>query len=109
MLIGAPDAVLAEAGAMKPRPSFASSLMTPEPAERIAWWPGLEALTPAALRRLGWFLASGGAEAWIIVDAAEELPAPEIVVTLAAASGLRLRDRIELGEGLTALNVENER
>ncbi|MFN0146747.1 MAG: hypothetical protein ACKVT1_09565 [Dehalococcoidia bacterium] len=107
MLVGAPDSVLAEAGAMKPRPSFASSMMTAEPAARIAWWPERESLTATALQRLAWFLASGAGEAWIIIDESEELPPADTVVSMAASSGLALRDRIDLARGLTALKMEN--
>ena len=72
MLVSAPDSVLAEAGAMKPRPSFASTLQVAEPTARMAWWPERRLLDAATVSRFAWMLRTASGEGWIIVDPAEE-------------------------------------
>jgi hypothetical protein len=74
MLIEPPDDVLAEASAMKPRPTIASSFMHAEPARWIVWWPAREDLEPGRLERLHWFLSSGagGSEGWIVAEDEDE-------------------------------------
>ncbi|MCC6268190.1 MAG: hypothetical protein IT300_11500 [Dehalococcoidia bacterium] len=72
MIVAAPDSVLAEAGAMKPRPSFASTLLTAEPAARLVWWPERRHFDPQTLARLHWLIGAGGGQAWLVLDEAEE-------------------------------------
>ncbi|MCC7363490.1 MAG: hypothetical protein IT303_03890 [Dehalococcoidia bacterium] len=72
MLVSPPDGVLAEASAMKPRPSIASTLQVAEPARRMAWWPDRRQLDPATLSRFRWMLESAGGEGWLILDPEDE-------------------------------------
>jgi hypothetical protein len=72
MLIEPPDHVLAEAGAIKPRPTVASSLMTAEPAVRIAWWPERDRLDQASISRLHWMVSAAQGEAWLVFDPEDE-------------------------------------
>src|SRR5512141_627215 len=72
MCVGAPDSVLAEAARMKPRPSFASSLLTAEPTARLLWWPSRAQLSTTMFARLRWLLESGAAQAWALVDLEDE-------------------------------------
>jgi hypothetical protein len=106
MLIAPPDSALAEAGAMKPRPSFASSMLTAEPAAVIVWWPEAEALTETAWARLRWFLASDAGYALVVIDPREGLPPPDEVSALARAAGLRETARHTLAAGEAALKLE---
>jgi hypothetical protein len=68
MLVNAPDGVIAEVGMAKPRPSFASTLLTAEPTPRILWWPERESLTQPLLSRLRWMLQMAMGEAWLLCD-----------------------------------------
>ena len=68
MCVAAPDSVLAEAGAMKPRPSFASTLLTAEPTARLVWWPERRYLEPQTLSRLKWLIETARGQAWLILD-----------------------------------------
>ena len=70
--VAAPDSVLGEAAAMKPRPAFASSLLTASPASRILWWPGRSHLTETMLARLRWLLETSAGEAWVLLDAGDD-------------------------------------
>ncbi len=70
--VSAPDSVLGEAAAMKPRPAFASSLLTASPASRILWWPGRSHLTETMLARLRWLLETSAGEAWVLLDAGDD-------------------------------------
>jgi hypothetical protein len=106
MLIAPPDSALAEAGAMKPRPSFATNMLTAEPAAVIAWWPEAEALTDTAWARLQWFLASAEGYALVVVDPREGLPPADEVAALAWAAGLRETARLALPAGQAVLRLE---
>jgi hypothetical protein len=90
MLVSAPDSVMAEAGAMKPRPAFASSIMTAEPAAHILWWPEPRYLADGALSRLRWLLENGGpGGAWLVLDADDDaLPTLDALRDLVSAAGL---------------------
>ncbi len=68
LLINAPDAVLAAAGQRKPRPAFASSIMTAEPTANILWWPERAQLTEATLSRLRWMLQIANGAGWLLYD-----------------------------------------
>ncbi len=106
MLVSAPDSVLAEASRMKPRPAFASSILTAEPTARILWWPERAQLDPALLSRLAWMTAVARGEAWLILDPAEpESPAPAELHPLLAAASLALVEERPIGRGETALHV----
>jgi hypothetical protein len=72
MCVSAPDSVLAEAGAMRPRPSFASSLLTAEPTARLLWWPERAELSGQMLTRLKWLLEVSRGEAWLMLDDSDE-------------------------------------
>lgn len=74
MLISPPDAVLAEASQLSPRPSIASTLQVGEPTQRIAWWLERRFLSPALLSRFYWMLQSAGGTGWLIFDPAEDEP-----------------------------------
>ncbi len=105
LLASAPDALLAEAGRLKPRPTFASGLMTAEPADRIAWWPDGRTLNAGTLSRLRWMLASAGGEGWLVFDAEDQPPAREPFETLLAAAGLALIEDRPLAGGGRAYHV----
>ena len=68
MLVAAPDGVMAEASSLRPRPSFASGLMTAEPTPRIVWWAEPDELTPGALQRMGWMVSAAAGEAWLVLE-----------------------------------------
>ena len=106
LLVNAPDSVLAEAGAMTPRPGFASTLQTSRPAQWIAWWPERRLLDAATLGRLAWMLSSVNGKAWIIVDPTEEeaLTAGEVETAL-ANSPLQSTEQRPLATGEVALLV----
>jgi hypothetical protein len=72
MLIDPPDHVLAEAGALKPRPTIASSLQTAEPAMLVAWWPERGRLDEASVSRLHWMVSAAQGEAWLVFDPDDE-------------------------------------
>lgn len=104
-LVNAPDTVLAEAGAMKPRPAFASTLSVAQPRPRIAWWPERRLLAPAPLSRLAWLLVSAQGRAWLVFDpedGGECLTAAEVRAALETA-GLRVVAQRRLGTGELAL------
>lgn len=106
MVISAPDSVLAEAGAMKPRPSFASTLLTAEPATRIVWWPERRHLEAGTLRRLAWMVESAAAVAWLILDPAEEeSPAPGDLRIALGPAGLGVAEERAIGRGEIAIRI----
>lgn len=106
LLISAPDSVLAEAGAMKPRPAFVSNLLTAHPAPRIVWWPERQHLEPGTMRRLGWMVNNAPGEAWLVVDPAEEeSPSAEQVRAALHDTGLQFVDETPIGRGEIALRV----
>ena len=106
VVICAPDSVLAEAGAMTPRPAFASTLLTADPAARIVWWPERRHLKPGTLARLAWLADAAGGRTWLIIDPAEdESPGvAELSIALERA-GLRMVEERGLGRGETAVRV----
>ena len=106
MLIGAPESVLKEAGKLKPRPSFASTLQVAEPTARMAWWPQRRLLNPRTLSRLGWMLSSARGEAWIVVHPAdgEGLRADDVKAALMGTS-LRAQEELVLDTGEVAVRV----
>lgn len=85
LLIEPPDAVLAEAAAIVPRPAVASSLHVARPASRIVWWPEEEALDPALLSRLRWLLAAAAGELWVVATPDSGLDGDVLCERLAAA------------------------
>lgn len=106
LLISAPDSVLAEAGAMKPRPAFVSNLLTAHPAARILWWPERHHLEPGTMRRLAWMVTNAPGEAWLIVDPGEEdSPSPDDVRVALAETGLEFVDETAIGRGEIAVRV----
>ncbi|PFG73667.1 hypothetical protein [Tepidiforma thermophila] len=106
MLVSAPDSVLAEASRMKPRPAFASSILTAEPTPRILWWPERAQLEPGLLSRLAWMTSVARGEAWLILDPAEpESPAPSELEPLLPAASLALVEQRPIGRGEIALRV----
>jgi hypothetical protein len=106
MVISAPDSVLAEAGAMKPRPSFASTLLTAEPASRIVWWPEKRYLDGGTLRRLAWMAGSAGGVAWLVIDPdEEESPGGDELRMALGAAGMAVAEERAIGRGEVALRV----
>lgn len=106
MVVSAPDSVLAEASLMKPRPSFASTLLTAEPSPRIIWWPERRHLDGGTLSRLGWMLKAASGEAWLVVDPAEdESPSTAEVTDALPPAGLTLRGEQAIGRGEIAIRV----
>ena len=106
MCVAAPDSVLAEAGAMKPRPSFASTLLTAEPTARLIWWPERRHLEPPTLTRLKWLIETAVGEAWLILDDAEEESLGEEELTAALqGAGLQPEPGRQLGRGEIAVRV----
>lgn len=106
MVISAPDSVLAESGAMKPRPSFASTLLTAEPAARIVWWPEKRHMGGGTLQRLAWMVESGSAVAWLVIDPAEEeSPGRDELRTALAAVGMAVAEERAIGRGELALRI----
>lgn len=104
MLISPPDGVLAEAGRLSPRPSFASSIMTAEPADVLAWWPETDALGDAAIAKLRWMLEMANGSAWVLVDPREDVPPATRVEALLGRHSLSVAERRQLGQ-VTALRV----
>ena len=98
MLIDPPDGVLAEASAVKPRPTIASSLQVAEPATRIAWWPDLAALSTPLLSRLAWMIGAASGTGWIVLDDGTALPD-------LTGTGLRSGDTTPLPDGTVAYEV----
>lgn len=106
MVISAPDSVLAEAGAMKPRPSFASTLLTAEPASRIVWWPEKRHLETGTLQRLAWMVQSGGGTAWLVIDPEEdESPRGDELRDALQTAGMTVAEERTIGRGEIALRV----
>lgn len=106
MVISAPDSVLAESGAMKPRPSFASTLLTAEPAARIVWWPEKRYMDRGTLQRLAWMVEAGGAVAWLVIDPAEEeSPSGDALRAALAAVGMAVAEERAISGGEIALRV----
>lgn len=110
MLVSPPDSVLAEASRMKPRPAFASTILTAEPTSRILWWPERAHLDPAVLSRLAWMISVARGEAWLILDPAEpESPAAAEILPLLPRAALELIAERPLGRGEIALHVRPAR
>lgn len=106
MLVSAPDSVLAEASRMKPRPAFASTILTAEPTSRILWWPERAHLDPGLLSRLAWMISVARGEAWLILDPAEpESPRVDELTPLLGAASLTLVEQRSIGRGEIALHV----
>ena len=109
MVVAAPDSVLAEAGAMKPRPSFASTLVTAKPTARLVWWPERRHLEAQTLGRLRWLLEVSGGGAWLVVDESEEeSPSEDELRAILEAVGLRPGPSVALGRGEVAVPVVAE-
>lgn len=106
LLIAPPDAVLAEAGTIKPRPTIASTLQMASPGARIAWWPERRLLEPAQLSRLRWLLSLSRGEAWIVVDDDDEVTPAEVRAALDGA-GLALIDERRAASA-TAIRVASK-
>jgi hypothetical protein len=106
MLVSAPDSVLAEASRMKPRPAFASTILTAEPTPRILWWPERAHLEAGVLSRLAWMTSVARGEAWLILDPSEpESPAVDELTPLLASASLTLVEQRPIGRGEIALHV----
>ena len=106
MLIDPPDAALAEAGTLEPRPTIASSLQVAEPALQIAWWPQRDDLSAASLSRLAWMLAAAdGVEGWLVSDGDEESPSREVLLAALDGSSLRAQEEKALDDGGFALRL----
>jgi hypothetical protein len=106
MVISAPDSVLAESGAMKPRPSFASTLLTAEPASRIVWWPEKRHMDGGTLQRLAWMVGPGSGVAWLVIDPAEEeSPGGDELRAALLAVGMAVAEERAIGRGEVALRV----
>ncbi len=106
MCVSAPDSVLAEAGAMKPRPSFASTLLTAEPTARLVWWPAVQHLEPQTLNRLKWLIETAKGQAWLILDPREEeSPGESELIAAIAGAGLSAGPRVVLVGGEIAVPV----
>lgn len=104
--IAAPDSVLAEAGNMKPRPSFAPNLLTAEPTARILWWPERQHLDSHAFTRLRWLIETAGAETWLVLDSEEpESPAAAELASGLASAGLAAGEPTKLGRTECAISV----
>lgn len=106
MCVSAPDSVLAEAGAMSPRPSFASTLLTAEPTARLVWWPERQHLTTQTFERLRWLLEMSQGVAWLVLDAGEdESPAEADLRPLLDAAGLRVATVEAIGRREVAVRL----
>ncbi len=106
MCVAAPDSVLAEAGAMKPRPSFASTLVTAEPTARLVWWPEREYLEPQAFARLRWLLETSRGPGWLVLDdGEEESPSEAELRPLLEGAGLRVVGSKPIGRAEVAVEV----
>lgn len=106
LLVCAPDSVLAEAGAMKPRPAFVSNLLTAHPASRIVWWPERAHLASGTMQRLAWMVTNAPGEAWLVIDAGEEeSPSSEEVRAALEGTGLAFVEETAIGRGEVAIKV----
>ncbi len=106
MLIDPPDAALAEAGRLEPRPTVASSLQVAEPALQIAWWPQREELSAESISRLAWMLSVvEGSEGWLVSDADEESPTRDELLAAVSGSSLRVEGETTLDDGGFALRL----
>ena len=106
MCVSAPDSVLAEAGAMSPRPSFASTLLTAEPTARLVWWPERQHLAAHTFERLRWLLEMSGGSAWLVLDEREEeSPAEAELRPLLEATGLGVVGVEAIGRGEVAVRA----
>ncbi len=105
LLVAPPDAVLAEAGRMQPRPSTASTIQTAEPSARMVWWTEQRFLAPGPLSRLRWMLEAANGDAWVIFDPADEGLTSEFVAAALATAGLGPTETRALSTGEFALNV----
>ena len=106
MVVAAPDSVLAEAGAMKPRPSFASTLVTAKPTARLVWWPERRHLEAQTLGRLRWLLEVSGGGAWLVVDESEEeSPSEDELRHALLSADLSQGETRTLGRGELAIPV----
>jgi hypothetical protein len=103
MLVAPTDAVLAEAGRMKPRPSIASTLQVAEPAAHIVWWPERRLLDTARLSRLRWMLEAGKGVAWLVWDPQDEELTAVDVRNAAASAGLTVTGERTVSAGEVAL------
>ena len=109
MVVAAPDSVLAEAGAMKPRPSFASTLVTAKPTARLVWWPERRHLEAQTLGRLRWLLEVSGGGVWLVPGGSEEgAPSGIELRAIPGAVGLRAGASVALGRGEVAVPVVAE-
>ncbi|GBD24438.1 hypothetical protein HRbin29_02116 [bacterium HR29] len=102
LLIEPPDAVLAEAGRVSPRPAVASSVHTARPARRIVWWPEPDTFEPGTLSRLRWLAVASGAVLWVIADAAAGLDGESVAERLRAAGFATERKPLAAGEAVRA-------
>ncbi len=109
MLIAPPDAVLAEAGRMHPRPSTASTIQTAEPTATIAWWTEERFLAAAPMSRLRWLLESSGGRAWLLFDPEDEGLTIERVREAVSGAGLTAGESVALASGETGLLVQGPR
>ena len=104
--VAAPDSVLAEASAMKPRPSFAPNLLTAEPTARLLWWPERQHLEPRTFTRLKWLIEAARGEAWLILDAGEPESPTEAELTKALSRvGLAIENSRAVGGQETAIRL----
>jgi hypothetical protein len=104
-LVAPPDAVLAEAGRMKPRPGIASTLQVAQPAPRIAWWVERSLLTPAVLGRLHWMLQAADGDGWLVLDPEDEGLMLDELRDAVAQTPLRTGEERQLSNGDIALQV----
>ncbi len=105
LLIAPPDAVLAEAGRMKPRPLIASTLSVARPTPQVAWWSERRLLDPATLSRFNWMLQVAQGKGWIVVDPDEEGITGEELREAVGRSALRPGEERQLSNGEIALEV----
>ena len=106
MLVGAPDSVLAEAGAMKPRPSFAPSLLTAEPTDRLVWWPERAHFNATMFARLKWLLETSAGKGWLITDAGDEDTLTEAELRSACSQvGVTVRWALTSTDGVGVVEV----
>jgi len=105
LLIAPPDAVLAEAGRMKPRPAIASTLQVANPAQRVAWWVERRLLVPSVLGRMHWMLQAAQGEGWLILDTADEGVTVEELREAVSRTPLRAGEERQLSSGEVGLQV----